>query len=161
MADAVLSRPKFSPAIAIAAAQAITDTLIRDGHLTKSQHQDAVLDISKHARQHMDGYEIAKALDSYESWDCDFQMCEILDGFASECSDVIRRAEKDWAAATCPTPPHPIGTRVRIGTKETGEITGVYEYGAAKFLVKLDADPKGDTSRRVINFEDVAVLEAA
>lgn len=161
MSGEAAPRPKFSPAIALAAAEAITDTLIRDGHLTKSQRQDAVLDIAKHARPHMDGYEIAKTLDSYEHWDCDFQMCEILDGFASECSDAIRKAEKEWAAATCPAPPHPIGTRVRIGTKETGEITGIYEHGSAKFLVKLDGGPKGDTSRRIINFEDVNVLEVA
>lgn len=61
-------RPKFSPIIARLAASSVVDRLIRDGHLEEDTREDSLEDIAKYARPHMDGYEIAKALDDYASW---------------------------------------------------------------------------------------------
>lgn len=152
-----IPRPKFSPELARFAAEDIVAELIKGGHLDGAQRDDSVADLVKHGRSHEDGYQLAKNLDDYAHWDCDFQMCEILDGFACAVSSHITKAEKDWVALTAPQPPFPIGTRIRVGRSEPGEITGIYEYGAAKYLVKIDGDPRGagpHGSRRVVNFED-------
>lgn len=74
-------RPRFSKEIAEEAAAEIVGELIRSGHLDESQRADATSDIVRHAGMHDDGYAIAKTLDRYAHWDCDFQMCETLDGF--------------------------------------------------------------------------------
>lgn len=150
-------RPKFSAEIARAAAAGIVDELIGASHLDASDRDESISDLTKHGRQHMDGYEIAKALDDYAHWGVDFQMAEILDGFGHTCSELIRKAEKEWAARTTPQPPLPMGTRVRLSRGEIGTIDGVYEHGAAKYLVKVDGDVEAEpphNSRRIINFED-------
>jgi len=150
-------RPKFSPIIARLAASSVVDRLIRDGHLEEDTREDSLEDIAKYARPHMDGYEIAKALDDYASWCIDFQICETLDGFSHEVRSQLDMAERAWVAATNPQPPLAMGSRVQLSRGETGVITGIYEYGAAKYLVKVDGDPRGEApqeSRRIINFED-------
>lgn len=154
----MITRPRFSKEIARIAAEEIVAELVRDGHIEDSQVHDSVEDIVKHAGYHDDGYDLAKKLDSYAHWDCNFAMVEILDGFSWACSAAITDAEKTWAAETAQQPPYPVGTRVQFGRNETGEITGVYEYGAAKYLIKVDGDKDADTptqSRRIVNFEDV------
>jgi hypothetical protein len=135
-------------------------SMVKNHLLDAGAAQDAVADLIKHGRHHMDGYELAKALDDYAHWDCNFEMVEILDGFSSAVSSQIDRAEKDWANLTSPQPPHPIGTRVKLFRGELGTIDGIYEYGAAKYLVKIDGST--GNGRRIINFEDaVPVPDAA
>lgn len=154
-------RPKFSAEIALIAATEVISGMIANGLLDGDQRDDSIAGLVKHARQHMDGYEIAKALDLYAHWDCNLEMAEALDDFSSEVRDAIDAAEKEWAARTNVQPPLPIGSRVQLRRGETGKITGIYEHGAAKYLVKIDGDPQADTSaqsRRIINFEDATAL---
>jgi len=115
------------------------------------------MDIAKHASPYDDGYEIAKALESYGAWTCDFQMAECLDGFALEARQQLRIAEKEWAAHNDMTPPYAIGTHVKW-RDGTGEITGIYERGPAQYLVKNDKEAPNDTKRYIVNFEDVEAL---
>lgn len=156
-----MERPKFSPTLARYAAEDIVGELVKNGLLEQVAAEDAVDDIVKHGRQHMDGYELAKALDDYAHWDCCFEMVEILNGFGWAVSSQIDRAEKDWAKLTSPQPPHPMGTRVKLFRDERGTIDGIYDHGAAKYLVKVDGAP--GNGRRIINFEDAVpfVDEAA
>lgn len=150
-------RPKFSAEIARAAATEIVDELIRDHLLEAGQRDDSINDLAKHGRQHADGYEIAKTLDSYAYWDCNFEVAEILNGFGYAVDNAIRAAEKEWFARTSPQPPFPMGTRVKLSRGEVGTIDGVYEHDAAKYLVMIDGDPAAKpptNSRRIINFED-------
>lgn len=152
------------PAIIAAAARKTVDALIKGGHLEADDLERSVVDLTKHARPWMDGYEIAKALDTSAYWDCDFGMVEILDGFMSEIWDALRDAESEWAARTKPQPPHAVGSRIRLRSGETGEITGIYEHGAAKYLVRIDDDPHAAPphhSRRVVDFEDALAPEVA
>lgn len=151
------ARPKFSPDIARAAAAEIVDDLIRNHLLEADQRDDSTADLAEHGRQHGGGYEIAKTLDTYAYWDCDLQMAEVLDGFGSACSNLIRAAEKEWFARTSPQPPYPMGTRVKLARGDIGTIDGIYDHGSAQYLVKVDGDKDAKAphhSRRIINFED-------
>lgn len=108
--------------------------------------------IAKHGRQYTDGYALAKRLDDCEYWDCDLDIAQELDNYASNLDSEIRKAQREWAERTKPQPPFAIGSRVRIPHGDVGEITDIYEHGAAQFLVKVDG--KDDSSRRIVNFED-------
>lgn len=151
-------RPRFSPEIARIAATEIVAELIKGGHLTEAEREQSVDDIAEHAKPYDDGYELAQRLDDYAGWDCDFMMSEMLNGFSWACSEAIAEAQKKWASETNQQPHLPIGTRVSFGDGERGEITGIYEHGAAQYLVKVDGDKDADgphESRRIVNFEGV------
>lgn len=156
-------RPKrLTPEMALRVALSIVDDLIKDGHITEDTRDEAARDIVSVVRHRdwMGGYEIAKSLDQWHHWGCNLEMAEILDGFGSAASHEIGQAEAEWAARNSIAPPLPIGSRVVLNTKETGEITGIYEHGAAKFLVKVDGEKGYPGSRRVVNFEDAALHAA-
>lgn len=164
MEDTLEKRPiSLTPEMALTAAKELAAELVSDGFFEADEALRAAEQIAKHARPHMDGYELAKALDSYCYWDCNFQTTEILDGWSSLARKQIEMAEKEWAARVNPQAPLAIGARVTIpgfrGATEAGEITGIYEYGPAKYLVKMENDSwatKHPDSRRIVNFEDVA-----
>ena len=154
-------RPKFSSEIAKIAAAEIVSRLIGAGHFGEDDRDRCVSDLAKYGRQHADGYEIGKALDNNAWWDCDFQMVEILDGYGSAVYRAIECAEKAWAERVKPQPRLPVGTRVSLPRGRSGVITGIYEYGAAKYLVKVDGEAAAKpptNSRQILNFED-AVAE--
>lgn len=157
--ERVEPRPKWSKEIALIAGRAIAKLLAEHGHIDQSEIDGMAKAISRHARgPYSDGYSIGKALDDYEGCEPNFAMVEILDGFSVEVTDEINRAEKLWAERVKPQPPFPIGARVRIAADEIGEITDIYQYGAAKYLVKIDGDQASKpprNARRIVNFEDV------
>jgi hypothetical protein len=152
------SRPKFSPEIARLAAAEVVGELIEARHIEEAQRGDATDDLAKHAGgRYSDGYAIAKRLADRAGWDCNFEMVEILNGLSSTISYHIRESEEVWAARTSPQPPYPIGTRIKLSRDESGTIDGIYEHGAAQYVVKVDGDraAKPPTSaRRIVNFED-------
>lgn len=144
-------------------ARSIATDLATEGHIEPSDIDQSVADLAKVARPHMDGYEIAKALEDRCYWDCNLAIAEILDGFGSELDSEVRKAQKDWATSNNIQPPHPNGTPITIKGfrgSETGVIEGVYEHGAAQYLVIIDGDPAASgpaQSRRIVNFEDAEV----
>lgn len=148
---------RLTPEMALAAARKTAAELVSEGHLPAHELEEAVRDIAKHGRLHGDGYDLAKDLDRYSYWDCDLHMAETLDSFSHYAQQEIHAAQKAWAEANNITPPLLSGTRVTLGNGETGEITGVYEYGVAQFLVKIDGDEQAEKTqrRRIVNFEDV------
>ena len=152
---------KLTPEIAELAAREVVGDLIKNGHLEESDLEGAVKDLVKCGRTHIDGYELAKELEDRCHWECDLEMANELDSFAHAASEEIRKAEKAWAAREAIVPPLPLGAHVKIKSwreTETGLIDGIYEYGAAQYLIKIDADPEADRpsrSRRIVNFEDV------
>lgn len=156
-------RPKFNGDVALRAALATADDLIRDGHVDAEEREDVAKQIFEAAGgPYTDGYSIAKHLDDRCCWDCNMQIAECLDGFSSHADAELRLAEKAWAERNSIVAPLPIGVRIKLKTGETGTIDGVYEYGSAKFLVKIDGDPAAvgkSKSRRIINFEDAVLLE--
>ena len=157
----VEERPRYlTPEIAIAAAKEIVAELIRVGELEDSEAERSIADIARVGRTYMDGYELAKTLDDRCHWACNFTMAETLEGFSSVARNEIEKAQKAWVERNKIEPQHPTGTRVRFGS-ERGTIDGVYEYGPAQYLIKVDGDAKADgpaNSRRIVNFEDVTPL---
>jgi hypothetical protein len=150
---------KLTPEMAICAARNIAEDLARDGLI--DDIEATVRDIAKHGRSHQDGYELAKILDARCYWDCDLATAEILDGFSSCAHREIEIAEREWASRNDITAPFPLDTAVKLHSGETGIITDIYKYGAAKFCIKIDGDAEANSpmqARRIVNFEDVAAL---
>lgn len=102
-------------------------------------------------RHHMDGYELAKALDKWEGWDTTREDCDELDRIDMLVDRRQREAEKAWFAANPVEPPHPVGTTITRGV-----ITGVYGHQPAYYLVKEHGCTQEGRSL-LIRFEDARV----
>lgn len=152
---------KLTPEMAVSAARRTAACLAKNGMIEDSDIDRIAADIAKHGRPYMDGYELAKTLDDRCNWYCNLNMAEELDRFSIEALREIEIAEKEWAEREAITAPLAIGTRVKLNGGETGEITEIYKYGTAKFLIRIDDDEKATpphNSRRIVNFEDVRAL---
>lgn len=101
--------------------------------------------------QHMDGYELAKALEnSTPMFTPDAIAVEELNCFGVLVSTLQQKRQKLWASEYKVQPPHPIGTKLRDGT-----ITGCDPRGAAEYLV----DYGHRHARRIIKFEDAVTQQ--
>lgn len=154
-------RPKYSNEIALAAAKKLAAELAKEDLIESGTVEASAQDIAKYARPYADGYEIARELEKFAWWECDLQIAETLDGWSSIVRSHIEAAEKEWAERNNIQPPFPCGTRVSLNSQETGTITEIYKYGAAKYCIAIDGDPDANSSkqaRRIVNFEDVSPL---
>lgn len=134
----------------------IAEQLITYSDFTEEDREGIIDDLMNHAVRHQDGYELAKKLDDRCGWTPDSSIVEVLDGWSSLYSESVERTEKEWFAANPIAQPMPIGARVTFGWQsEIGVIDGIYEHGPGKFLIKVEGDKHGPTSRRIVNFEDV------
>lgn len=97
---------------------------------------------------HMDGYELAKALESRHRWDIDVADVDTLDSMDVQVRDIHRAACKEWAQTHNIQPPLPVGTMTTLG-----EITGIYEHDAACYLIRAHGETD-DTRKRIVRFED-------
>ncbi len=104
----------------------------------------------------MDGFELAKKLDKWQSWDTTRDKMEALDEIDSLVSTALRRAEKEWFERNNIKPTLAIGARIQW-RDVIGEITGVSDYGHGKYLVKPDKSTIGD-GRYIVNFEDAQLV---
>lgn len=112
--------------------------------------------IAQHYSHSMDGYELARELENYAYWDVDRDIMEKLDEMEAIVDRKLKEAEKRWAEENDIQPDLPNGTRVQCKVrKQFGFIDGVCEYDVARYLVRDENRPDGDTSRWVIRFEDV------
>lgn len=152
---------RLTPEMAMRVACQITTELAKNGLIDAKDIETSTADIAKHGRLHIDGYRLAKDLDRFSNWDCNLEIAEGLDNFSRFADAEISAAEKEWADANAISPHLPIGTRVQLRSGETGIITGIYEYGAAKFLILIDGDKNArgpSNSRSVVNFEDAQAI---
>ncbi len=133
----VPKRPTASKEIILAAAQIVATKINADAET-----------IAQYFRPHMDGYELAKELDKWASWDTTRDEMEDLDEVGHLVDEAVREAEKAWFAENDIQPPLPVGARIKEGL-----ITGIYDYTPASYLVKTD-DCTDDSRRRIIRFED-------
>lgn len=115
-----MDRPKITNEMVLEAAKEIAEKLDGDAET-----------IAEHYRHPMDGYELARELDRYASWDLTMPDVEELDCMSGIVSDLHRKAEKKWAEENDIQPPLPIGTRIKQGI-----IDGVCNHSAARYLVK-------------------------
>ncbi|CAN2983244.1 MULTISPECIES: hypothetical protein [Pseudomonas] len=134
-------RPKADKVMILAACTLVAEKINGDAET-----------IAKHYRRHMDGFELAKELDKYASWDTTRDDMDALD----EVDYLVDRAEglavKAWAEEFKPEPPLPIGTRVKQGV-----ITRIYEHTPATYCVKEDGCTN-DTRSLLIKFEDAVAV---
>lgn len=138
-------RPKVTDEMIRAAAESVVREYLPDVDM------DASVDaICRQYRRHMDGYDLSMRLRQWEGWDVTRDEMESLDAVDSRVSDALREAEKQWFAAAPFDPPFPVGTTITQGL-----ITGIYEYGPARYLVKKPGMPEG--SSLIINFENAKV----
>ena len=159
---AEIGRPKrLSDADLRGIAAELVDDLLRT-HAHKMPSRDRAIDhVARYAERHMDGYEIAKSLDGTYHWDCDLGLAEGLDGFGSSYSEKLRERQAEWAATADFGAPLAPGTRVTAiwgGEAHAGKIEGIYAYGPAQYLVKIDGrDHNGGGA--IVDFENVTPLE--
>ena len=134
-------RPKADKVMILAACTLVAEKINGDAET-----------IANHYRRHMDGFELAKELDKYASWDTTRDDMDALD----EVDYLVDRAEglavKAWAEEFKPEPPLPIGTRVKQGV-----ITRIYEHTPATYCVKEDGCTN-DTRSLLIKFEDAVAV---
>lgn len=110
--------------------------------------------IAEHYSLGMDGYRLAKELDTMAFWDCTRDDVDVLDEMDSLVREAVAKAEMQWAAEHGIQPPLPVGARIRWACS-TGTITDIYEHAAASYLVKIDGyDDSRGNRRAIVKFED-------
>lgn len=132
----------------------VTDEMIREAATQvaevyypdfKGAAVDAILRQYSHP---MDGYELAKQLDRWESWDTTRDDVDTLDEIESKVERMLRDAEKAWGQAFPMEPPFPTGARITRGV-----IDHIYEHRPATYAVKEDGCTR-PSRYLLITFED-------
>jgi hypothetical protein len=102
--------------------------------------------------EYMDGFELAKLLESFTGCELDFEDTEVLNQMSHYASDALREAEKQWVIDFDIKPPHPVGT---MTTK--GVIDGICQYRPACYLIKPygQNDEICENERWLVKFENV------
>lgn len=113
----------------------ITDEMVREAAiaLLRSHNKDErdADDIVNHYEHWIDGYALAKELDISCCWSVDASTVEMLEDLPSRVDRIIEKAQQAWAQE------HNIQPKLAIGTQlKRGVIAGIYEHGAASYLVK-------------------------
>lgn len=111
-------------------------------------NEDNVTDIVKFYRNNMDGYKLAKRLESYAGWDITVSDVDALDCIDSMVHDILRLAGLQWEKECDIQPPLPVGTMTT-----RGEITGIYEHEAACYLIRENGETN-ESRRLIMRFED-------
>lgn len=150
MSEAKPTRPTVTPAMIAEAADA----------LAKRERWDSgqAADLASVYRGHMDGYELAKQLESRYGWIISVMDVEALDCMSSEVDALHRKVCIGWASENQIQPPLPIGTMTT-----RGEIAGIYEHEAATYRIRAHGETQ-EGRFLLVRFEDaqtVAVHEQA
>lgn len=135
-----MERPKVAPEMIAQAAQKLA--------AENGWDADQAADVAKVYRTHMDGYELAKELESRHYWDISVMDVDALDCMDSEVREIHRAACFAWAKEHDVQPPLPIGTMTT-----RGEITGIYEHDAACYKIRENGETNG-LRRLIVRFED-------
>jgi len=137
-----MERPKVTHEMVLAAAQ----------NLALENKWDAVMagELADVYESHMDGYELAKELESSYSWDISVMDVEALDYMDCEVRNIHRDACLSWVLETNIQPPLPIGTMTT-----RGEITGISTHDAASYLIRENGETN-ESRRLIVRFEDAS-----
>ena len=102
--------------------------------------------------EYMDGFELAKLLESFTGCELDFEDTEVLNQMIHYASGTLHEAEKQWVIDFDIKPPHPVGT---MTTK--GVIDGICQYSPACYLIKPYClnDEICENERWLVKFENV------
>ena len=142
-------RPTVTEEMKLQAAQSLVADVGWDAHNAD--------DIAANYSYGMDGFDLAKALDKWASWDTSRDDMEELDGMQSRVDQLLHEAEEKWFADNDIQPPLPIGARVST-YEGFGHITEIYKHSVATYAVKPEGqdDEKTGHRRLLIRFEDIA-----
>lgn len=147
------ARPKIDNDMVLTAAKVVAE------RMGVSDIVDTAESIAAEYRWPMDGFELAKALDKWQSWDTTREDMEELDAMDTLVRKALEKAEQEWFEHNRPQPSFEVGARIRW-RGITGKIDGIYEHGPAKYLVKPDNSTIGD-GRYIVNFEDAQPIAEA
>lgn len=115
-------------------------------------------DIASVARLYMDGYEIARMLESPPyNWGCNLEIAEALDDFHFVAESLLTEQQFRWAKEHNITPVFNSGDHVKArwgGEYINGVIVGVYEHKPAQYTIQR-TDTHDNSGLAVVNFEDV------
>lgn len=117
--------------------------------------EQAAEDISNEWYWGIDGYQLAKDLDTGCGWIISTQDVEDLDNITSVVQDAEEQARKAWVAEWDIKPPLPIGTRIAEGV-----IAGINKYNAARYDVKQNGCTV-EGRFLLIKFEDAKEVRVA
>ena len=135
-----MERPKVTPEIIAQAAH----SLAKDNGWDSDQEAD----VAAHWRSFMNGYDLAKELESYCGWLITVEDVDALDCMDSEVREIHRKACIAWAKDNDIQPPLPIGS---MTTK--GEITGISQFDGACYLIRQHGETN-ESRRLIVRFED-------
>ncbi len=143
--------PKRTPALVKEAVLAY----IKRHKLDWGDPEEAAEDISEEWHWGIDGYQLAKDLDTCCGWSITTQDVEDLDCITSVVQEAEEQARKEWVAKWDIKPALAIGTRIAEGV-----IVGINEYNAARYDVKeTGCTVEGRTL--LIKFEHAQAVEVA
>jgi len=135
-----MERPKVTPEMIAQAAQKLA--------AENGWDAEQVADVAKCYRSHIDGYELAKELESRCYWSISVMDVDALDCIDSEVREIHRAACLAWAKDHDVQPPLPIGTMTT-----RGEITGISTHDAAAYLIRENGETN-EGRRLIVRFED-------
>lgn len=139
-----MERPKVTPEMIVEAVQGLA--------AENGWDAQQVADVAKEYRSHIDGYELAKALESNCHWCICAADVAALDCVDMDVREIHQVACLAWAKEHNIQPPLPIGT---LTTK--GEIVSIYEHDAACYLVRAPNETI-ESRRLIVRFEDARAV---
>ncbi|WP_415912495.1 hypothetical protein [Neptuniibacter sp. QD37_11] len=132
-----IQRPKITPEMIQTAAKQVANAV--------KGNVDDIVDCYFYS---MDGFELGKSLER-RGWDVDAEMISELDNMNYFVGTEHEKACRQYFEENNIQPPFAVGDKIK-----QGEITGICDYSAGKFLV-LEPDQVPESTRRLlVNFED-------
>ena len=110
-------------------------------------------DIASSYRHGMDGYELAKELESHHWWEISADDVGDLDTMGTYVREVHKAACVEWAATNNIQPPLPIGTMIKRGV-----IAGLCEHEPATYLIRQHGETN-DKRFLLVKFEDAEAVD--
>lgn len=143
------------PAVEVPPRPTVTESMIQEAasEVVEKVSDISVMDIVRHYRHPMDGYDLAMKLNMYEGFDISREEMETLDEVESCVRHTLKEAEKAWFEAYDIQPPYPIGTRIKQGV-----IAGISDYDVATYEVKENGCTQ-DGRYLLIKFENAVAVE--
>lgn len=130
----------------------ITDEIVRAAaiELLNEFNEDAsgADDIVRHYAHWMDGYRLAKEMDTQCYWDVDESTVEMLGSLPNKVECLLEQAKKTWADT------HNIQPKLAAGTViKRGIIVDVYQHAAASYKVKKHGEARANVFL-IVAFEE-------
>ena len=150
------TRPKLSEAGLLKAAKMTADGVVRWADHSSINAARLANDIVSQYSTHMDGYGLAKGLDSHCGYQPDTEMVRALDSMSSHVDDIYKKEILEWMVECNITPPFPEQTAITIGL-----ITGISTYDHACYEVLRKGDSKDSIERLIIPFENAVFSPTA